>query len=127
AHSAVCFLGGEYNAPFAFPGGNAGLADLMVKWLTRTNRVRIQQDSVAIRVDQGSVVYQRDGRFGRASAKAIVIATGSHSAQHLVGHLAGPGRREAWRALNTVPVVVANVAVRSAAPFIDAGLGYNEY
>ena len=64
AHSAVCFLGGEYNAPFAFPGGNAGLADLMVKWLTRTNRVRIQQDSVAIRVDQGSVVYHRDGRFG---------------------------------------------------------------
>lgn len=26
-----------------------------------------------------------------------------------------------------VPVVVANVAVRSAAPFVDAGFGYNQY
>src|SRR5437762_808650 len=32
-----------------------------------------------------------------------------------------------WRSFNTVPAVVANVAVRSAAPFVDAGLGYNEY
>jgi spermidine dehydrogenase len=128
AHSAICFLGGEYNAPFAFPGGNAGLAAMMVAWLERAKTpVRIQQDSVALRVDQGSVVYYREGRFLRASAKTIVIATGSHSSQHLVGHLADPRRREAWRGLNTVPVVVANVAVRSAAPFVDAGHGYNQY
>jgi hypothetical protein len=33
--SAICFLGGEYAAPFAFPGGNAGLARLLVKWLIK--------------------------------------------------------------------------------------------
>jgi hypothetical protein len=33
AHSSICFLAGEYAAPFAFPGGNAGLARLLIKWL----------------------------------------------------------------------------------------------
>jgi len=147
AHSAICFLGGEYNAPFAFPGGNAGLARLLVKRLVRAarpgdairqpivrsaldqaaNRVRIRQDAVTVRVDQDGVVYHKGGRFHRAKARAIVLATGSQSAQHLVAHLLDERRRAAWRRFNTVPVVVANVAVRSAAPFVDAGLGYNEY
>jgi hypothetical protein len=73
------------------------------------------------------VVYQHDGRFYRARAKAIVLAGGSHTSPHLVDHLAEERRREAWKRFNTVPVIVANVAVRSAAPFVDAGLGYNEY
>jgi spermidine dehydrogenase len=128
AHSAICFLTAEYNDLFAFPGGNAGLSELMLKWLTRPDRpVRIRQDSIGLRVDERSVIYHCEGQFRRATAKAIVIATGSHSAQQLVGHLAEPQRREAWRRLNTVPVVVANVAVRTAAPFFDAGHGYNQY
>lgn len=148
AHSAVSFLGGEYAAPFAFPGGNAGLARLLVKWLIKDAipgdaatsaavqsaaldragaSVRIRQNAVVLRADQGSVLYYTDGRFFRARAKAIVLAGGSHTSQHLVGHLADQRRREAWRTFNTVPVVVANVVVGSAAPFVDAGLGYNEY
>ena len=147
AHSAICFLGGEYNAPFAFPGGNAGLARLLVKRLVKAalpgdairqpivrgaldqaaNRVRIRQDAVTIRVDPDAVVYHKDGRFYRAHTRAIVLAAGSQSAQHLVAHLADERRRAAWRRFNTVPAVVANVAVRTAAPFVDAGLGYNEY
>ena len=82
---------------------------------------------MAVRVDQGAVVYHRDGHFYRATAKALVLAGGSHTSQHLIGHLADARRRDAFRAFNTVPVIVANVAVRSAAPLVDAGLGYNEY
>jgi hypothetical protein len=148
AHSGICFLGAEYGDLFAFPGGNAGLARLLMKWLNKEaisgdpvtstsvhvgtfdrpeNSVRVRRQSVALRADQGSVVYHNEGRFYRANAKAIVVASGSQSAQHLVAHLADTRRGETWKALNTVPVVVANVAVRRAAPFVDIGLGYNQY
>jgi len=147
AHSSICFLAGEYAAPFAFPGGNAGLARLLIKWLNGdavpgeamatpvqadaldrpADTVRIRQDATVLRADQDSVVYHKDGQFYRANAKAIVLAGGSHTAQHLVDHIADQRRKNAWKTFNTVPVVVANVAVRSAAPFVDAGFGYNQY
>jgi len=148
AHSAICFLGGEYAAPFAFPGGNAGLARLLVKALiadaitgdVSTSGVvhvdaldrqgaalRIRQGAVAVQADQNGVVYHHEGQFYRATARAVVLACGSHAAQHVVDHLADQRRRDAWKMFNTVPAVVANVAVTSAAPFVDAGLGYNQY
>src|SRR6185436_4243253 len=132
---------------FAFPGGNAGLARLLIKRLNGdavpgeamatpvhadaldrpADTVRIRQDATVLRADQDSVVYHKDGQFYRANAKAIVLAGGSHTAQHLVDHIADQRRKNAWKTFNTVPVVVANVAVRSAAPFVDAGFGYNQY
>ena len=147
AHSSICFLGGEYAARFAFPGGNSGVARLLLKHLingaipgdaittpVRTasldrtdNVVRLRQDAVAVRADEDGVVYYKGGRFYRARAKAVVLATGSHSARHLIEHLADRRRMDAWRRFNTVPAAVANVAVRSAAPFVDLGLGYNQY
>jgi spermidine dehydrogenase len=147
AHSSICFLAGEYAEPFAFPGGNAGLARLMVKWLIKNaiagdavtspvnaealdrveNTVRIRQDALVLRADQDGLVYHRDGQFYRAKAKAIVLAGGSHTSQRVVEHLADRRRKDAWKTFNTVPVVVANVAVTSAAPFVDAGFGYNQY
>jgi len=100
---------------------------LLMKWLVAKGSARIQQDSVVVRADQGEVVYFREGRFQRTAAKAIVLAGGSHSSRNLVAHVQDTRRREAWKQLHTVPVIVANVAVKSAAPFVDAGLGYNQY
>ena len=148
AHSSISFLGAEFAELFAFPGGNAGLARLLAKWLVKDcisgdpvtstavnwtaldraqNGVRIRQDSVVVRADEDSVVYYHDGKFRRAKGQAIVLAGGSHTSQHLVTHLSDDARRGAWRTWYTVPVVVANVAVRTAAPFFDAGCGYNQY
>jgi hypothetical protein len=58
------------------------------------NKVRIRQASVVVRADQDSVVYHKHGQFYRAQAKAIVLACGSHTAQHLVEHLADNARKE---------------------------------
>ena len=148
AHSSISFLGAEFADLFAFPGGNAGLARLLAKWLVRDcisgdpvtstavnwgaldraqNRVRIRQDSVVVRADEDSVVYHHGGGFHRAKGRAIVLAGGSHTSQHLVAHLSDDARRNAWHTWHTVPVIVANVAVRTAAPFVDAGCGYNQY
>ena len=148
AHSSISFLGAEFADLFAFPGGNAGLARLLAKWLvpdcisgdpvTSTavnwtaldraqNRVRIRQDSVVVRADEDSVVYHHGGQFHRAKGRAVVLAGGSHTSRHLVAHLSDDARRSAWQTWHTVPVVVANVAVKTAAPFFDAGCGYNQY
>jgi len=148
AHSSISFLGAEFADLFAFPGGNAGLARLLARWLNKDciagdpvtstavdwatldraqNRVRIRQESVVLRADEDSVVYHHGGRFHRVAAKAIVLAGGSHTAQHLVAHLSDNARRHAWQTWHTVPVVVANVTVKTAAPFYDAGCGYNQY
>ncbi len=148
AHSGISFLGAEYGDLFAFPGGTAGLANLIAKSLIpgfipgdavtstavrpdvldrQSNGTRIRQGALVVRADQDGVIYFKDARFHRARAKAVVLAGGSHTTQHLVEHLIDQNRKAAWRAATTVPVVVANVAVRSAAPFVDAGLGYNQY
>src|SRR5204863_4628764 len=91
------------------------------------NRVRMRQHCVVVRSDEDSVVYYHGGKFHRAKARAIVLAGGSHTSHHLVAHLSDDARRDAWRTWHTVPVAVANVAVRTAAPFFDAGCGYNQY
>lgn len=152
AHSSISFLGAEYGDLFALPGGNSGLARMILKWLIpesiegksdteilhnpilgekldhKSNRVRIRQTAMAVRAnDDGTVIYFKDGKFLRTRAKAVVLAGQSHTSQRLVGHLIGEERRQAWRKVHNVPVVVANVLVRSAAPFLDAGMGYNQY
>jgi len=73
--------------------------------------VRFERDAVALRVDQGSVVYYRHGEFVRSSARAVVVATGSHSAQNLVAHLLDARRRDiATRYLAGNDVSIAEVA-----------------
>ena len=113
------------------PEGTFELARRLTAWLTKT---RIQLNSVALRIDVGSspsesnpsVVYFKDQNFHRATAKAVIIAAQPHSARHLVEHLLDGARRAAWGNFNTVPVVVANVALRSAAPLAVLGLGYSQ-
>lgn len=139
AHSAISFLGAEYADLFAFPGGTAELALRLMSRLTQPRgtetAVAIRLGAVALRVDENGlgskfgagVTYFADNGFRRAKGRAIILACQSHVARHLVAPLSDSRRREAWQDLNTVPVVVANVAVRSAAPFVELGLGYNQY
>jgi spermidine dehydrogenase len=132
AHSGVSFLAGEFGDKiFTFPGGTSELARRLVAWLTRA---RIQTNSVALRIDVGvrasrsrpSVVYFKDQGFHRATAKAVIVAAQAHSTRHLVEHLVDGARKAAWDEFNTVPVVVANVALRSAAPLLELGLGFSQ-
>ena len=132
AHSATSFLAGEFSDRlFTFPGGTAELAQRLVAWLTKA---RIRLNSVALRVDEGgtpsrpmpSVVYFKDHNFHRATAKTVIVAAQAQSARHLVEHLLDGTRTAAWDKFNTVPVVVANVALRSAAPLAELGLGYSQ-
>lgn len=136
AHSAIGFLGGEYSELFTFPGGTSELALRLSRWLetgTETGRgsVETRLESVALRVDADvrttSVTYFADRGFRRATARATILACPSMSAKHLVAHFGDAARHAAFAAMNTVPVVVANVGLRRAAPLVDLGLGYNQY
>lgn len=155
AFSSISFLGAEFNPLFALPGGTNGVARLVAAWLVPGlshgstaediiagpidvarlddpgNAVRIRQRAVAVRADTGgneaSVTYWRNGQFYRARATAAIVATQSHSGRHLVEHLTSQAVKDAWAQFTQVPVVVANVAIRSAAPLIDLGLGYDQY
>jgi spermidine dehydrogenase len=140
AHSSICFLSSEYGQEaFAYPGGTSEIAARLVHWLTKSGARKgadhapeIRLNAVALRVDADtslskagvSVTYFKDRKFHRASAKAMIIATQSSSARHLVDHLIDADRRAAWQEFNTVPALVANVAVRNMAPFVELGLGY---
>ncbi len=139
AHSAISFLGAEYHSLFAMPGGNAGISRQFLKWLipseesldSSLNRVRMRQGAIALRIDKtvegASITYFHNGKFYKTSAKAVIVATQAHSAQHLVSHLVDDSTKKAWRETTLVPVVVANVSIRRAAPLVDLGLGYNQY
>ena len=147
AHSAISFLGSEFHPIFATPGGNSGIARLLTKWLipgsisgdsllpsaldAPSNRVRIRQGATVLRADtssqSASVVYFQGGKFFRAKSSAVVFASQGHSAQHAVKHLLDPPTQEAWRSTTLVPVAVANVTLKRAAPLVDLGLGYNQY
>lgn len=151
AYTAISFLGAEYFDSFALPGGNGGLTRHFLKTLIPGSipgsdvfadplvpsaldvvgeRVRIRTSSVVLRADTGtsaSVIYYRDGTFWRATARAAVIASQSHSAKHLVGHLIGSAQADAFDELVTVPVVTANVTLRSAAPIVNSANAYDLY
>jgi spermidine dehydrogenase len=142
AHSAISFLSSDYAGDlFTFPGGTSEIARRLVGWLTnpagpgRPRRaVQIRSDAVALRADPGgpgqaspSVVYFKDNAFRRAAARTVIVATGSQSAKHLVEHLIDAGRRAQWGSITLAPALAASVAVKSAAPLIDLGLGYDQY
>jgi spermidine dehydrogenase len=155
AYSSISFLGADYNPIFSFPGGTNGIARHILDWLIpdaiagsttaelvanpiRTDRldlagnnVRVRQGAMVVRADNGSsdasVVYHLGGRFFRASAKAVILAGQGHTAHRVALHLISDAQHEAWCDLTLVPVVIANVTLRRAAPLVDLGLGYNEY
>jgi phytoene dehydrogenase-like protein len=140
AHSVISFLSSEYaQDAFAYPGGTSEIAARLVRWLTRSDAGRgrdrgteLRLNAVALRIDSDvaasnprvSATYFKDERFHRATAKAAIVATHSSSARHLIGHLLDSERKAAWDEFNTVPALVANVAVRTMAPFVQLGLGY---
>jgi len=136
AHSAISFLSGEYGDLFTFPGGTSELAIRLVRWLARAEEagrgaVEMRLAAIALRADtddrEASVTYVKDRVFRRARGRATILACPSMSAKHLVAHLSDAARQEAFRAMSTVPVVVANVGLRRAAPLVELGLGYNQY
>ena len=113
AHSAISFLSSDYAGDlFTFPGGTSEIARRLVGWLTspagpgrQRRAVQIRSDAVALRADAGgadqpspSVLYFRDNAFRRATARAVIVATGAQSARHLVEHLTDAGRRAEWGA-----------------------------
>jgi spermidine dehydrogenase len=100
--------------------------------------VRVRQGAVVVRADPetgggkattpgASVIYCKDGKFYRCRARSVVLAGQAHTAQHVVEHLLDAPRKKAWTETKMVPVIVANVAIKSAAPLVDAGFGYNQY
>ena len=155
AHSAISFLSSEYQPLFAFPGGNSGIARLLVRYLIpgaipgntedeivrapvdtaeldrAGNPLRIRQLAMAVRAESSPesarVIYYHDGKFHAASAQALILAGQGHTAQRLVEHLLDESVKAAWREFTYVPVVCANVTLRNAAPLVDLGLGYNQY
>jgi spermidine dehydrogenase len=138
AHSSISFLGAEYGDRFSFPGGTSELAERLVHWLMTDQEncsTTIRLDAVGLRVDEAtaqgkakaSVTYFKDNIFHRATASAVILACQSHVARHLIAHLSDAPRQRALSQLSTVPVVVANVGIRSAAPFVESGIGYNQY
>lgn len=135
AHTAVSFLSAEYGDLFTFPGGTSELALRLAHWLTNASPpAEIRLGAVCLSVDdraplsqsKASVTYVKNKIFWRVEANAVILACQSHSARHLAGHL-DPARQKAWNSFNTVPAIVANVGVRSAAPFAGLGMGYNQY
>ena len=155
AFSSISFIVGEYGDLFAYPGGTSGIARHFLKRLipsviagkttdeiiknpilpgeidSAKNAVRVRQTAMVLRVDttdkEASVVYFKDGGFFRARAKAVIVAGQSHTAKHIVNHLLDDPRRQAFSQIVQVPVVVANVAIKSAKPLVDLGLGYDMY
>ncbi len=141
AHSALCFIAAEFSDYlFTFPGGTSELARRLTLWLGGIGRpgelgppARIETNAVALRADadagpsrrNASVIYFQDRMFKRATAKMVIIAGQSQSSRHLVEHLLDGERKTAWSQFNTVPVVIANVALRSAAPLLELNLGYS--
>lgn len=155
AYTAISFLGAEYFPLFTFPGGTSGIARHLLKWLIPQaingkktddiinnpirseeldrfdSAVRVRQDTMVLRADtdekSANVIYFRNGKFLRASAKAVILAGQGYTAHRIAGHIMSSQAREAWEDFSFIPVVIANVTLKSAAPLIDLGLGYNQY
>ncbi len=155
AFTSISFIGAEFAPILALPGGTSGIARFSLRALIpgafsgpdadpvargaidagkldlEGNRVRLRQSSVALRADtsdsEASVVYFRDGGFFRARAKAVILAGQRHTARHLIGHLIDDDTATAFGKIQQVPVVVANVVLRTAESLANLGLGYNQY
>ena len=155
AYTSISFIAAEYYPVFSVPGGTSGIARHLLDWLVpdaiagnttveilanpvRTDRldksgnnIRVRQGAMVVRADtsasSASVTYHLGGRFYRAKAKAVIMAGQGHTAHTVVPHLISPAVENAWCDLTLVPVVIANVTLRRAAPLVDLGLGYNQY
>lgn len=155
ALSSISFIGAEYAPICAVAGGTSGIARHALAWLIpgafggatgdatiaakldaaaldrEGARVRVRQRSIVVRADtsdkEASVVYFRGGEFYCARAKAVILAGQRHTARHLIDHLLDAPVRAAFGEIQQVPVVVANVVLKSAKSLIDLGLGYNQY
>ena len=149
AYTSISFIAAEYNPEFAYPGGNSGMLRKIVKWLVPGgiagdaitgafdlaaldapgSEVRIRQTAMVLRGDTGdssaSVIYYKDGNFHRATAAAVIFAGQTHTAKDSVIHLLGADQLAAMKQVTLAPVIVANVALRRAAPVVD--LGYDAY
>ncbi len=154
AYTSISFLGAEYYPEFAFPGGNSGMIRHIIKWLipgavtgssdteiltnpynlaamdASNNNVRIRQNALVLRGENptsstASVVYYSNGNFYRATAKAVIFAGQSHTARTACAQLLSSSQAAAFDQVTLSPVVVANVAINSAAPVVD--LGYDGY
>jgi len=153
AYTSISFLGAEYNPEFAYPGGNSGMLRHVVKWLIPTaisgssdveiltnpynltamdnanNNVRIRQNGMVVQGNTSSananVVYFSNGKFYRATAKAVIFAGQSHTARTACEQLFSASQLNAMDQVTLSPVVTANVTISSAAPVVD--LGYDGY
>jgi hypothetical protein len=91
--------------------------------------VRVRQGATVLRGETGAndaaVVYWRNGEFTRVKAKAVIFAGQNHTAVACTEYLMSPAQEAAMDETTIAPVVVANVALRKAAPIVD--LGYDAY
>lgn len=155
AHTSISFLGAEYNPEIVFPGGNSYVARRALKKLIpasiagsdyasvlnnpvnlaeldkTTNQVRYRIGANALRVEQGTtsatVKYYKDGKFWSATCKAVVLAGQMHTAHRLAENMIGADQFAAVRTYRTVPVPIANVAVRNSQFLVNAGPAYDYY
>lgn len=155
AYTSIAFVGAEYFPVFSLPGGASGIARHALNWLIpaaiegsstedlinnaiRTqeldkpsNNTRIRQGAMVLRADYGTnnanVVYYLSGQFYRANAKAVILAGQGYTAHRIIEHLIRQETLQAWLQFRFVPVVMANVTLKKAAPVVDLGLGYNNY
>src|SRR5438876_3249893 len=154
AYTSISFLGAEYFPSFAYPGGNSGMLRHIVKWLIPNaisgsseaeilgnpfdlaamddpnNSVRMRQGSLVLRGDttnsNASVIYFKDGKFYRATAKTVIFAGQSHTARTACEHLLSASQANAFEQVTLSPVLTANVTLRSAAPIVNSGYdGYH--
>jgi hypothetical protein len=155
AYTSISFIAAEYFPVFSLPGGTSGIARHVLDWLVpgaidgdttaellanpvradrldlAGNGVRVRQNAMVLRADtsssEASLVYHLGGRFFRARAKAVILAGQGHTAHRVALHVISEAAHDAWCDLTLVPVVIANVTLRRAAPLVDLGLGYNQY
>ncbi len=153
AYTSISFLGAEYNPEFSYPGGNSGMLRHIVKWLipsaiagssdaeiltnpynlaamdSTNNNVRIRQNCMVVQGNtsssNASVIYFNNGKFYRATAKAVIFAGQSHTARTACEQLFSASQLNAMDQVTLSPVVTANVTISSAGPVVD--LGYDGY
>src|SRR5262249_8892274 len=107
----------------------------LVAWLTKSRDFTMKLQAMALHVDGDRrslrdnvrVIYFKDGAFRRATAKAFIVATPSHVARYLVDRLLANERKAALDEFNTVPAVVANVAMRDMTSVVELGLAHSNY
>src|SRR6267154_2912686 len=132
AYTSISFIAAEYYPTFSYPGGNSGMLRHVVKWLipgaisgssdadiinnpfnfsamdATSNNVRIRQGAMVLRGDttntNASVVYFLNGKFYRATAKAVIFAGQSHTARTACEHFLSQSQIDAMDQVTLAPV-----------------------